>query len=40
LLGSLDGRQNVWLALVITVGANAKVDLLRVAVSLEGFGNT
>jgi len=40
LLGRLDGRQDVWLALVIAVGANSKVNLLRVAISLEGFRDT
>lgn len=40
LLGGLDGGQNIWLSLVITVCANTQVDLLFEAVRLEGLGDT
>lgn len=39
LLGVSDGGQDVRLALVVAVGADAEVDLLRVGVLLEGLSD-
>lgn len=37
-LGFFDGREDVWLAVVITVCTNTEVDLLVVGVGLVGSG--
>ena len=39
-LGLLDGTEHVWLAILVTVSTDAQVDLARILVGLEGFGNT
>ena len=39
-LGLLDGTEHVWLAILVTVSTDTQVDLARILVGLEGFGNT
>lgn len=36
----LDGIEHVWLAVLVTVGTDTQVNLARILVGLEGFGNT
>lgn len=38
--GGADGREDVRLASVITVGADPEIDLVRKGVGFEGLGNT
>lgn len=38
--GGADGREDVWLASVIAVGADPEIDLVCKGVGFEGFGNT
>ena len=40
LLGAADAREDVWLAIIILVGAHAEEDLLRVSFLLEGIIET
>lgn len=38
--GGADGREDIRLANVVTVGADSEVYLIRKGVGFEGFGNT